>query len=320
MQRFKRLVPLVIAVLLVFTAWTHRYNIFDWWRLRGYEPPAKIVQLADDTRMTATGRRLFYVNHPELNDKPDFNRNCTISEQSIVLGCYVTNQGIYLFDVSDERLNGVHQVTAAHEMLHAAYDRLSGRERQRINELTAQAFADLDDDRIKKTIELYRARDPSVVPNELHSILATEVESLPAELEAYYAQYFDDRLVVVHFSQAYEAAFQERKDRVAQYDQRLTVLKQNIEAKETELEQRDRALVQERETLDELSDRRQFEEYNARVPGYNTMVRQYNTLVNDIRQLIDDYNQLVIERNSVALEENELIKAIDSRPSTLPTQ
>ena len=30
----------------------------------------------------------------------------------------------YIYNVNDERLNGLKEVTAAHEMLHAAYERL----------------------------------------------------------------------------------------------------------------------------------------------------------------------------------------------------
>src|SRR6185295_11567695 len=102
--------------------------------------------------MTPDTRRLFYVYHPVLEDKQAFNSHCTDSEKTIVLGCYISRTGIYLYDVTDSRLNGVEQVTAAHETLHAAYERLSSSERKRVDGLTAQAFAQVTDQRIKDTI------------------------------------------------------------------------------------------------------------------------------------------------------------------------
>ena len=53
--------------------------------------------------MTDKGRNLFYVYDPQLLDKDGFNTQCTIEEQSIVLGCY-DGSGIYLYDISDVRL------------------------------------------------------------------------------------------------------------------------------------------------------------------------------------------------------------------------
>jgi hypothetical protein len=171
--------------------------------------------------MTPGARRLFYVYRPVLEDKGSFNQHCSNSEQTIVLGCYIEHQGIYLYNISDQRLNGVIEVTAAHEMLHGAYDRLSDKERQRIDGLTAGVAASLTDERIKSTVENYRKKDPSVVPNELHSILATEVRNLPPDLEAYYGRYFTNRKAIVDLADQYKQAFTEREDHVKSIDAQL---------------------------------------------------------------------------------------------------
>ena len=67
-----------------------------------------------------------------------------------MLGCYILNKGIYVYDITDDRLAGVRQVTTAHEMLHAAYDRLSVKERAQVDAMTAAAYEKLDNIRIKK--------------------------------------------------------------------------------------------------------------------------------------------------------------------------
>jgi hypothetical protein len=94
--------------------------------------------------------------------------------------------------------------TAVHEMLHAAWQRLPGSERDRLSPfLVAASDADRTEPRVASVIDgemrHYNAssvESPEMV-NELHSILGTQVAGLPPELESYYARYFMDRMVIV---------------------------------------------------------------------------------------------------------------------------
>lgn len=297
-------------------------NILDYFALRGYTPPVRISQLADATTMNPSTRRVFYINHPELNDKKTFKERCQdrshVTEQSIVLGCYVSHKGIFLLDVTDPRLNGVIEVTAAHEVLHAAYDRLSSSERERIDGLTADFFSKLQDDRVRKTVEQYRAKDAGVVPTELHSILATEVRDLPRELEQYYSRYFADRKKIVAFSEQYEQTFTSLKNQVAEYDTQLAKLKAQLESNEAHIESLGREVELQRSRLNELLANKQTEEYNAAVPGFNARVNQYNGLIVASRRVIAEYNVLVEKRNDAVLTEQELVQAIDS--NSIPSE
>jgi hypothetical protein len=309
----------LLILLLAATAWFKQDALFDAWRLRSYSPSAEVSHLADATTMTSGARRLFYVYRPVLEDKGSFNQHCSNSEQTIVLGCYIEHQGIYLYDISDQRLNGVVEVTAAHEMLHAAYDRLSDKERKQIDGMTMQVAESLTDERLKSTIENYRKKDPSVVPNELHSILATEVRDLPPDLEAYYSRYFTDRKTVIDLADRYKQAFTERENQVKSIDAQLTALKAQIDALNDSLESQQKALQARHDDLQQKRSSGNAEEYNAAVPGYNQAVVAYNTDVNKQKQLVTRYNNLVEQRNALATEENELIKALDSR-STIQQQ
>jgi len=318
-----RLIPLFLSVLIfalsVVAIW-QRQAVYDWVRLRNYTPPQEIVALADATTMNDRTKRLFYVYHPSLEDKASFNRLCTDSEKTVVLGCYIAGKGIYIYNVTDERLAGIEEVTAAHEMLHAAYERLSGRERARVDALTAEAFAAISDQRIRDTVEQYRQKDESIVPNELHSILASEVRDLPEDLENYYSRYFNDRKAIVAFSEQYQAAFTQRQAKLKEYDSRLEQLKAEINQLQVVLEAQETELARERQNLETLRSQQRLSEYNEAVPGFNERVRKYNADASRVRTLIDTYNKLVVARNEIATEENELIKAIDSRPSTIETQ
>lgn len=318
-NRLGRYAALALIIVVPAILWTQRWNIHDTLRLRGYTPPAEIVQLATDSSLNDPARRLFYVYHPQLEAKTDFSGHCSLSEKTIVLGCYVTGKGIYLYNVTDVRLDGIKQVTAAHETLHVAYDRLSGSERTRVGELINAAFATITDERIKNTVEEYR-RNGADVTNELHSILGTEVRTLPPELEQYYARYFMQRSKVVEYSEKYEQVFTERKQKLAQADQQLASLKQQIDAGETNLNNLSKELQSERARLDGLLASKDYAAYNAAVPGFNARVTAYNAQVGQVRRLIDQYNTLVAQRNAIATEESELIKAIDSRPNTIQTQ
>jgi hypothetical protein len=322
-MRIKRIVGWAMSGVLIGSVLLAVYNrqaIIDWARLRNYTPPARVAELADKTTMNDRARRLFYVNRPELNDKETFNQNCTDSEATVVLGCYVSGQGIYVYDVKDKRLAGVHEVTAAHEMLHVAYERLSNEERAKIDALTVSTMKTIKDQRIIKTVKQYNDKDPNIVPNELHSILATEVRKLPAELEIYYQKYFNDRDKVVNLSESYEEAFNEIEDKVAAYDAELKVLKRQIEALQRTLELEQKQLASSKLSLDTYYEQKKYDQYNNLVPDYNALVREHNANVVVIQQKIDRYNTVVKLRNNLATQQNQLYKAIDSRPEKVKTR
>jgi hypothetical protein len=319
-----------IASLLFFVAilaalglgWLFRQDISDWYRLRNYDPSAEVVALADQDTMTAEARRIFYTTHPSITGEDDFNANCRqggASEYSIVLGCYVSSGGLngnmFLYDIDDERLNGVMQVTAAHEMLHAAYERLGTKERERVDAMLMETYRALPGGRIKDTIAQYEKADPAAVPSELHSILGTELAVLLPALEDYYRQYFTNRQAVVGYSEQYEGEFTRRQDQVAQYDAQLVALKASIEADQQEIDSRRADLDQQQQELE--SQQADPAAFNALVSDYNQQVAAYNALVQQTRADIEEYNRLVEVRNDLALEVKELTEAIDSRPETL---
>lgn len=309
---------LIIAVPAI--AWLNRDALYDTYRLRGYQPPSSVVQLATDDTMTSYSRRLFYVYRPMLQDKAAFNSSCTGNEKTIVLGCYILRRGIYLYDVKDDRLAGVVQVTAAHEMLHASYDRLNSNDKKRVNGLLNDAYDKVTDKRIRETIDNYK-KDGADTTNELHSILGTEVRDLSPELETYYKKYFANRLAVVSYSEKYEAVFSERKAQADQYLAQLDGLKAEIDVSNEQLTNQRAQLDQQYNQLQQdRSNIKNVDEFNARVRAFNAAVGSYNAKVNRTSDLIDQYNAVLEKYNALVGEEKQLIKAIDSRPSTVETQ
>jgi uncharacterized protein YukE len=313
-KSYKKLIPtvsLLIVLVGVFWIFINLQSVIDWWRLRGYEPSVQISQLATDASFNEEGRRLFYVYYPELLDKPNFQGKCNTGEETIVLGCYISQEKIYVFDVDDERLDGVEEVTAAHEMLHVVYERLSNSEKEKIDKLTNDFYESTRNARLDKTIESYRSRDPSVVQNELHSILGTEFRNLPKELEDHYSRYFINRLSVVALAEAYETEFTSRENKIEVYDAQLKELSASIDQQETQLTLLGSSLTDEKNQLENL--RGDIESYNAAVPVFNQKVRDYNNQLESLRADINRYNEIVAARNVIAVQEQELVEAIDNR-------
>ena len=305
-----------VFLLTLLFAIGNRQKIYDWYVLRGYEAPYSVAQLVSNTGMSDLSRNVFYVYKPELLEKEAFNTICPIGEETIVLGCY-DGRGIYIYNVTDTNLNGVKEVTAAHEMLHAQYDRLTRNERKNVDAMIVRQMALITDSRILKNIEAYRLKDPSVVLNESHSILGTEVTYLEPELEKYYSKYFSDRKKVVRLSETYEAVFTSIKDQVAKYDTQLIQMKETIDSKEATLTTVAEGLIVWAGQLESLKNNQNIAEYNSQVYSYNAKVDAYRSEVVAVKELIQAHNAIVEKRNKLSVEQNNLIQNIDSKSKSL---
>jgi hypothetical protein len=296
-------------------------NIYDAIKLIGYNEPATVATLSQEDTMTSYANRVFDVNHPLIENKSEFNTHCPDDggEQTIVLGCYHPNQaGIFVLSVDDPRLNGVEQVTAAHEMLHAAYGRLSSSERNKVDAMLLDYYNhDLKDPRIISTIAAYKKSEPHDVVNEMHSVFGTEIADLPSGLEQYYTKYFTNRHAVTDYAAQYQAEFTLRQTEVTADDAKLASLKPQIDMLQADLKTKLSAINTQQSQLNSFKSSGDIADYNAGVPGYNQMVDNYNTEVAQIKSLTDTYNSIVSERNSVALIENELNQELTGGPATI---
>lgn len=310
-------------MVLNIALWFGREPILDWQALRTYQAPSAISKLASDDTMTDKAQKYFYINHPSIEDRTNFNKHCpNNSEQSVVLGCFLGNRaGIYLFNVSDPELHGVEQVTAAHEMLHQAYQRLSSAERIKVNNLLEKYYTDgLTDSGIKDQIKLYQKSEPDAMDDEMHSLFGTEATNLSPELESYYKQYFSKRSTVAAFYTSYQSAFTERKQQIADYDAQLSKLKPQINSLESSLEQQKSALNTMQSQMDSYKSSGNYDAYNGLVPVYNAKVNTYNADLELLKSKIATYNNVVEERNNIALEEQTLQQHLSSKLQSTSAQ
>jgi DNA repair exonuclease SbcCD ATPase subunit len=271
---------LAVLLILLGTALAKAQAIDDWFRLHNYSPQAAIIKIANDDKLTDHARHSF----------------------------------LFVKAVDDQRLSGVEEVTTAHEMLHAAYDRLSSKQRQKVDSMLMDYYNNgLHDQRIIDTMNSYKQTEPNDVVNEMHSVFGTEIADLPAPLENYYKQYFSDRSVVTTFAQNYEDEFTSRIAKIKQDDAELARERSDIQSKEAALQSQLASIEADRNQVEHSNDPSVIDNYNARVSAYNSGVRS-------LRTKIINYNQLVDDRNALAAELRSLQSSLDNRLSTQPAQ
>jgi chromosome segregation ATPase len=294
--------------------------------LQTYTPSQEIVALAENSGMSDTAKNLFYAHVPKLTDNEEFNTACTNGEETIVLGCYTgfdfsTDTDIYVYNVTKPELAGIKEVTAAHEMLHAAYEQLSANEKKQVDAMVLAMYQKINNPRLTKTIESYKKQNPDnpgVVANELHSILATEYRTLDADLEKYYTRYFSDRSKVVLLSEQYESVFTNKEAEAERLSGEINLRKSEIEQLKNSLDSQNAALNSLSQKMEDYLSSGNTSAYNQLVPTYNQKANQYNADVAKVTVLINETNELITQINQNVVQQQELINSIDSKYQ--PTQ
>lgn len=319
------LVRLLLSLTLLglaLTIFLNRQLLIDSYLAWQYKPSSEVAAIVDRTKLTEKGKFYFYASHPELNNRESFNNACTAkgSEQSVVLGCY-TGMRIYVFAIDNPRLDGIIEVTAAHEMLHAAYDRLSPDERDRVNGLVAAQLERITDARILGLVKEYDKTEPGERLNEMHSIFATEVAILSPELEAYYKQYFRDRGAVVALAASYGAVFDELKSRASVLLNELTALADRIDARNAEYTAAAERLNNDIEAFNNRArsgqmTRSEFDSQRAALEARQVGLQaSYDSIKSDIAL----YNLKRAELEEINTESEVLNRSIDSKLSPVPS-
>ena len=197
-------------IVIGFAGWLflNRQNVLDQLSVWSFEPSSSIKALDEKVQFTNRGKFIFYATKPIVANASEFNGECPRQEAgSPILGCYTTEDRIYVFDIDNPQLEGMKEVTAAHEMLHAVWERMSADEQAKIGALLTAAYEKNANEALRERMAYYQRNEPDALTNELHSILGTEVSTLGSELENYYAKYFKDRQVILAMHDKYDAVY-----------------------------------------------------------------------------------------------------------------
>ncbi len=324
--RFSRVlvILLLLTVLGALVAEIMQPRLWlDFVNRQNYTPDQQVLEITGKIRLTSSAENLFLSSRPSVELADQFNSYCESHETSIaILGCYDDDR-IFVYNITEPKLSGVMETTAAHELLHAAYARLNFLEKDKIDQLINQNYDSIKDDDLEKRLEYYKRNDPSSITNELHSILGTEVENLSSELEEYYSRYFLQRKVVLGFFNDYRSQFDSLRERAEHLKSEISQLEKDLRQSEATYEVR----LSELNNDIAIFNKRVNEGYYHEERGFmadRRLLLQRSQSINSERDLltqkIKEINQLIEEYNSNATQYSQLSQSLDSHSlSPAPT-
>lgn len=320
------IISVVISLLLITCSILivlFKQHIIDQITVWQFNPSNEIINIASRDTLNSYGTFLFYASQPELNSTQNFNTVCNrIESTTSILGCY-SNYRIYIYDVTDEQLDGIREVTAAHETLHAAYARMSDSEKAKVNVLLEAEYKKLENDKsFTDLIAFYDRTEPGERDNELHSVIGTEVANLDPALEAHYKQYFDNRQDVVSLYVKYNGVFQGLANRAKVLSEQLNSLATSITSDSTQYNESvqvlnvDIALFNKRATAGDFTSQGQF---NSERAALSSRVASTDAMRKNINDEIAKYNLILTEYNSIASQSKKLYNSINSTLAPAPS-
>ena len=304
---------LAAALLLVL----NRQYIVDQIAVWQYKPPAAVSQLADRSGMNNTGKFYFYTSRPAIEAAKQFNESCGRKEESTaILGCY-NGKNIFIYNVANRQLDGIKEVTAAHEMLHAAYARLGDSEKKAVNKLLENEYAKLKSDKeLAERFAFYDRTEPGERDNELHSIIGTEVATVNPALEQYYKKFFTDRRKVLALHDNYASVFAELQAKGESLSKEMADLKATITQESQEFNAEidtlnaDIAEFNQRANSDDGFPSK--EAFDAQRASLVARASQLDMMRDTLNMKIATYNGLREELKQVVSQSEALNQSIDS--------
>ena len=317
------IVATVVSLLLALVLFLNRQYIADQITVWQYHPTAEIISFAERSGMNDGGKFAFYASQPSLESAQSFNDKCDRKEESTaILGCY-NGHAIYIYNVDNQQLDGIREVTAAHEMLHAAYDRMSDSERGRVNELVEVEYRKLKSQSdFAERMAFYDRTEPGERDNELHSIIGTEVRDISVDLEAHYKKYFNDRFKVVALHSQYAAVFLNLQSRAEELSNQLTSLGETIKVKTQAYNTQVSALNTDVQGFNARANGGDFSsqaEFNSERAALESRADELDATRAQINGDIDSYNQIRSELIAIASQSDALNQSIDSTLAPAPS-
>jgi hypothetical protein len=317
------LIATTICVAIAAFLFFNRQFVVDQLSVWQYKPSAEVTSLASRSGMSDEGKFYFFAAQPAVEEAQEFNKQCDRKEDTTaILGCY-NGRNIYIYNVTNQSIDGIREVTASHEMLHSAYDRLDSGEKARVNTLLEAEYAKLKTDaKLAERMAFYDRTEPGERDNELHSVIGTEITSISPELEKYYARYFTDRSKITTLHQKYAAVFDDLQNRSQVLINKLTDLNKSIEQNTTTYNKDVAKLNQDIESFNANANSGRFTTQSEFQTERSNLLARANAL-DARRQTINSdvamYETLRQELAVIASQSEVLNKSIDSSLAPVPS-
>lgn len=295
---FKWSIVLIILVVLATVILLNRVWIYDYFRGMTYQPTNEMSSILGKLKLTGHGEFLFKASRPILESSDSFNAHCRGDGETeiAVLGCY-TGGDIYIYNIEAAELDGIRELTTAHELLHAVWSRMDDAERNSLKNALSQVLEE-NSNYLNDEINTY---NEAAKQEELYVRAGTEVKKLPEVLEKHYGEIFTDQDLVVSFYDRYITVFRWIESEMARLQSEMEDIKAQISTKTNEYEKRISQLDADIVSFNScarvagcfnsqwaFSERRSalvaeqgklrgaYEEINSLVAEYNKRVEQYN--------------------------------------------
>lgn len=265
-------------------------TLVDEYALASYKPTPEVSDFESRIALTREARAIFYRANPKFDDKAVFNQDCETRPHELELGCFFRSR-IFILKIENASLAPEMDVVSAHELLHAAWVRLTARERAELTDELQRVYKLVADEDLKQRMASYARSEPGEEANELHSILGTEFLNLSPMLETHYAEYFLNRSQIVAAHSKYEAVFNSRR---GELERQLAT----IRAQKAQLSVLNRQ-------LDGFKSSGQISAYNELVPKQNRLVDDINAKIDEYRRGVDEYNALSKSLDSTEIVDTE---------------
>ena len=241
-NRLKEGIAIVLMAVVLVVVYGFLQSDFaqDSWKAWWYKEPASVSTLRQDLELTGTGERIFLATQPAIEEAEAFNEHCGEHRDDVsLLGCY--NDGkIYVYDVKLDSLRDSNKVTAAHELLHAVWSRLSRREKEQLGGWL-EDFKREKIEWVEGEVSLYGEQERL---EELYVRIGTKLRDIPDELEKHYQEYFLNRLKIVDYYENYQAPFRELREKNETIRVKVATLGAEIEQERADYEKRSAVLTQ----------------------------------------------------------------------------
>lgn len=306
------IITIGLAILLFF----NRQYALDQFSVWSYQPTVSVQELNEKVQFTDRGTFTFYATKPVIASPSEFNTKCPRQEAgSPILGCYTSEDRIYVFDITNAQLDGMKEVTAAHEMLHAVWVRLDQAEKERIGKLLTVAYEKSASADLRERMAYYERTEPGEITNELHSILGTEVDELGDDLETYYAKYFKDRQVILDMHAKYDAVYKQLNNRAEELYAEMQNQSASIQSRSTQYDNDVAQLSSDITTFNSRANNGDFStisQFNRERAALVARSAALDAERNAINNAIASYNVLYEEYQEISSQIEVLNNSIDS--------
>lgn len=286
----KKLIALIVAtssvILMALCVGLNLQLLKDRLAGRDYTPSVEIAEITETLRLTQRGEAIFYATHPQLQSKTAFNENCGRDGSAVnyTLGCYKNDDSerIYIYNPEIKEIdeNGIHynlkadrDVTVLHEILHAAYERLSKNEQADI----CEDLRDVEQStaKLSSELELY---DEAHYCTEAFARVGSEYLNFAQSdaidrLTPIYGRYFEvnEELMNSYWQNVVQA--DELMETISNSNNTLNTAQNNLHA---EIDNYYRNSTSEK-----------YSSVNSQIAQYNDMVATHNSLVATARKIRD---------------------------------